>query len=189
LRTNTSGQLRLWIFRAIFSIAFASFVIAVALYVRSFQIGDSLVWDHTFGSGRIAISLCSQRRHISVVLKLYDRPEDGFVFATADQSLQYDHWPDKHPWITPGNSVSVAGCGFHQTFTLNYFRYRETFLWFHPLWMALASIVVLAATWRKVSHTVRPGQCRRCGYDLRATPERCPECGTAGKSSGTQAGV
>jgi len=40
-------------------------------------------------------------------------------------------------------------------------------------WGALTS-----ATWRRRRTSAKRGLCLACGYDLRATPERCPECGT-----------
>jgi hypothetical protein len=53
-----------------------------------------------------------------------------------------------------------------------------------PYWALLAAAAVLPAIWavRQVGFARRrrraaTGRCVACGYDLRHTPERCPECG------------
>ena len=51
-----------------------------------------------------------------------------------------------------------------------------------PFWSALLLSASAPALWlwHQVRHKrcVRRGHCPACGYDLRATPGRCPECGT-----------
>jgi len=86
--------------------------------------------------------------------------------------LEWHVWEDRN-WI-PVVRTSTGTSG-----PISYGRRTEFIL---PLWWVLMLSAVLpfrvairlVERWREV----KPGTCRNCGYDLRATPERCPECGT-----------
>jgi hypothetical protein len=55
-----------------------------------------------------------------------------------------------------------------------------------PLWNPVVAFAALPAIWlwRARRRRKRPGLCLACGYDLRASPNRCPECGTLAATKG-----
>ena len=49
-----------------------------------------------------------------------------------------------------------------------------------PYWFLALLFAILPVVWfRRWRHRIPPGHCHKCGYDLRASEERCPECGTS----------
>jgi hypothetical protein len=63
-------------------------------------------------------------------------------------------------------------------------RYLELEL---PHWASVAATGALP-TWFTLLYVRRKrrrtsGSCRACGYDLRASPDRCPECGNSARSA------
>lgn len=83
----------------------------------------------------------------------------------------------------PGNVRLSAGFG---GWSAGSFTNGSTFTFvFLPYWLLILATAILPAIWiasslrhhRRRRHRLTQGRCLKCGYDLRATPSRCPECG------------
>lgn len=52
-----------------------------------------------------------------------------------------------------------------------------------PTWAVIAVLLLPMGLWTRIGwrqrRRVAAGHCASCGYDLRATPDKCPECGRA----------
>lgn len=106
---------------------------------------------------------------------------DGNVTYASDiHNLSAYMSPSKSFGISTSREWHCLGFTYLHTFGGGYDRWFFDF----PVWMlALPGIATviwypLSIRQRRIKYRLKMGLCPNCGYDLRATLDRCPECGT-----------
>jgi hypothetical protein len=165
--------------------AVASLVLCIAtvtLWVRSYWREDIVTLER-------ASSIAKQRKQWRLwslrggIRFEYER--DGAWFIVERPSLRYGAVPREfsgYPYRSaspPAQKFRLLGFQlFVENWTDSWGPAHATS--FVAPWLAFVlafgTAPLLVAVRRYRSHA-RQGRCRTCGYDLRATPERCPECG------------
>ena len=138
-------------------------VATLALWVRSYWHGDSL---HRVSITQTEFSQQAISSHAGVMNVDLLRYPDARPELTG---RRHSFW---RIWASEPN-VALASFDYSQNDSLLRFGF--------PHWLAAILFAILPALHLRALIRSRrlhgAGRCRDCGYDLRATPERCPECG------------
>jgi hypothetical protein len=183
-------RLRHWLFNGL---ATASLILAVAtarVWVQSYWFQDEFTWnprsDDTdqrtilISRGGVQLSHDSYKSRLATPV-IYGRHPYHHE-TTLAKSYPYSPGAPQGQ-VLRLNELRLAGLEYVSGETLfpaaNVSFQSMTF----PLPMVVALTLIMPAIWIRELKT-RRRKCRRqicptCGYDIRATPNRCPECGSA----------
>jgi len=140
------------------------FAAAAALWVRSYWRNDTFVF--ATATGEAAIRSSGGQFGLSWMPRRFSPPDiSGWLSSPHDPHRA--SWSAM--WKFEAGSMEAGGKGH---------RWRAVVF---PHW-CLTAAAALAPAWRGLAslskrRRKRSGLCPQCGYDLRATPDRCPECG------------
>lgn len=163
-------------------------VTAVFLWAESYSVNDIIGWQTPVGLrggfnrwGLKTIDGLCGVQHINADDGPYT--ERNHVPQPVSHGLVWESWTiqaaDHSIYASGPHNAAGFGWGGHEW--ANYARFTEGYVIF-PFWIPTGLTGILPGIclfrWRRRKRRLSHGQCISCGYDLRASQERCPECGT-----------
>jgi hypothetical protein len=190
--------MRKWTGRILVGFSTLMLILSAGMWVRSYFATDFCSWTHIdlpTGDSRV-ISILSDGGGVQFVNQqnsAYFAPNAPNIWS-AGWSFGYTNLRNippapgraRRPTIGPQFRLSihekVTTPNFASTGAIAAPLMITTDIVAFPYWLAtLLSAAVSFWLWRRLwkQSKIQQGCCKQCGYDLRATPERCPECGRA----------
>ncbi|HEY7088823.1 MAG TPA: hypothetical protein VH518_12080 [Tepidisphaeraceae bacterium] len=162
-------------------------VAIIVLLVRSFPVGDRIDLSRVYGSVKDDVQITTWKGSL-IIFTLRTRwpgnlPEQGFSFnhtrSNVDRAAAFAYDPRANR-STSGFAGVLWGTSYHILTNEPPITQADAVVDI-PLIYLVTLFATPPSTWfvlaRRRRRRKRKGCCPKCGYDLRATPERCPECG------------
>jgi len=155
---------------------------AISLWARSYHVQDVIVWRRPATAAPRAAWLFIFDKGTLIAGK-WESPQQFLGVSAFQGSSGY---------LSPYHDYSKAPALFHESlYPMNFIGPRLSFggfgliiggpIVFLPLWFLAVCAGVLPGWWlawrRRLRARLVAGCCSGCGYDLRASSGRCPECG------------
>jgi hypothetical protein len=185
VESATVKRRRSWIFWGLAAASLAPGVVAATLWVRSYTVADSWTvrlertvsdpnaeWTQrlflTSDCGTLIISVEDQELSFTPAHIRPVPPGLYFFHIARRPTTGYRGFGYFKNWKRASRAFPAAGISGGMS--------SEFVFYFPPAVLFVPGSFALWALVRRRKPPM-PGFCNACGYDLRATPDRCPECG------------